>query len=190
MSNKQKYYKSVNDFFEYEQNKNKEHYDYNYEFKNNNDLFSGPRQYRPTKSIDTKFEIENEQSSLNMNWEKTNEISSSPNVWGPPLWFTFHNSSNKYPKNPSKLVRERMKHVIIGIPVLLPCALCKEHATAFIESHLTNLDDIVSTRDKLFNFFVDFHNQVNKRYGKKIYTYDEANQLYNKKGEISKLSYS
>jgi hypothetical protein len=82
-----------------------------------------------------------------------------------------------------------MKNIILGIPVLLPCENCKEHSTAYIESRLNELDDIVSTRDKLFNFFVDFHNYVNKRYGKKIFTYEEARKLYTSDVKLTKLSY-
>jgi hypothetical protein len=83
-----------------------------------------------------------------------------------------------------------MKNIIIGIPVLLPCLKCKEHATAYIESRLSELDTIVSTKEKLFNFFVDFHNHVNKRYNKKLFSYEEAKKLYNKQVKVNRLTYS
>lgn len=114
----------------------------------------------------------------------------SPPVFGPPMWFTLHNASAHYVDNPSPLTRERMKNVIIGIPVLLPCQNCREHATAYIEKNYDNLDKIVSSRDNLFKFFVDFHNYVNQKYNKKIFTYEEAYKMYLGKVKVSKMSYS
>lgn len=61
-----------------------------------------------------------------------------------------------------------MKHIIIGIPVLIPCETCKEHATNYIEEHKHKLMEICKTKKDLFKFFVDFHNFVNKRLGKKL----------------------
>ena len=83
-----------------------------------------------------------------------------------------------------------MKDFIIAIPIMLPCLKCKDDATSFIESNLEKLDDIVSSKKNLFNFFVDFHNYVNKSYNKKIYTYEEAFILYNGDVKITKMSYS
>ena len=83
-----------------------------------------------------------------------------------------------------------MKDFIIAIPIMLPCLKCKDHATSYIESNLEKLDKIVSSRKNLFNFFVDFHNYVNKTYGKRIFTYEEATVLYNGNVKISKMSYS
>lgn len=130
-----------------------------------------------------------EQKVINMEWETFEGTGSTPDVWGPSFWFTLHNGSNFYPQNPTVITKERMKNFIISLPVMLPCFKCKDHATSFIESNLDKLDDIVSTRKKLFNFFVDFHNYVNKRYDKRIFTYDEAYELYNGKIKVQKLKY-
>lgn len=105
------------------------------------------------------------------------------------MWFTLHNSASKYPISPSSLVRERMKNVIIGIPILLPCEVCKEHATGYIEKYFEQLDEICSSRDNLFKFFVDFHNKVNERHDKPLMTYEAAYALYNN-GSVSVFSYS
>ena len=104
--------------------------------------------------------------------------SNNPLTWGPPFWYTLHNGAYHYPEHSSPLHSERMKNFIIGIPVMIPCATCKEHATAFIEKHRSQLNDICSSRDSLFKFFVDFHNQVNKRYKKPVLSYEEAYSIY------------
>jgi hypothetical protein len=115
---------------------------------------------------------------------------SSPLVFGPPLWFSLHNAAAHYVDNPSPITRDRMKNVILGLPILLPCQNCREHATAYIEKNYDNLDDVVSCRDKLFKFFVDFHNYVNQRYNKKIFTYEEAYKMYLGGAKVSKMTFS
>ena len=121
-------------------------------------------------------------------YNKNNSLS-SPAVFGPAQWFTYHNGAANYPLNPPSLTRERMKNFILGIPVMIPCVKCKEHSTAFIENHFDKLDEIVANRNNLFNFFVDFHNHVNKKYNKKIFTYDEAWKLYTGKAQIKIMKY-
>jgi hypothetical protein len=136
---------------------------------------------QPTQHNNNKMQIK---------WEtKDYSSTSNPDVWGPSFWFILHLGSIKYPLNPSPLAKGRMKNFIIGIPIMVTCDSCREHATAFIESNMHNLDDICSSRDKLFKFFVDFHNKVNKRYGKRTYSYDEAYKLYTNGAQITKMSY-
>lgn len=202
MYKKEKKYKTVFDFYSFENQQkqykkieNQKHlYSENYE--NSSPLFN--------KKLDIKIEMNKESNNtgdeeiqkniekpfLELKWESIDTTITSPQVWGPSQWFTYHNAANNYPENPSPLTKEKMKNIIIGIPVLLPCLKCKEHATAYIESRLKELDNIVSSKNNLFNFFVDFHNYVNERYNKKIFTYEEAKELYNKKVKINRLTYS
>ena len=126
-----------------------------------------------------------------MKWQTKNHSNmSNPTVWGAAFWFTLHNGSAKYPISASHIVRERMKAYIIGIPHMLPCATCQIHATNHIEKNKDNLDDICSGREKLFKFFVDFHNIVNKRYNKPIVSVEEAYEMYNGGVQVSTLSYA
>lgn len=106
------------------------------------------------------------------------ETSSDPKIWGPQYWYTLHMSAAHYPLNPSPIVKERMKQRILAIPYELPCSTCRPHASAFIESRRGLLDKIVSSRENLVRFYVDFHNQVNKRYGKPLWTYEQAVARY------------
>lgn len=109
---------------------------------------------------------------------KNKKATNNPVLWGPAFWYTLHNGAFHYPEHASPLHAERMKNFIIGIPVMVPCATCKEHATAFIEKHRKKLTSICASKETLFNFFVDFHNQVNKRYGKPVLSYEEAYDIY------------
>ncbi len=112
---------------------------------------------------------------------------SMPDVWGPAFWFTIHNGANSYPRKASGIVKERMKGFILGLPEMVPCANCKEHARDHIET--SNLDDVCDGHDSLFNFFVDFHNYVNKRYNKPVISYDEAVKLYSGGAVINVIKY-
>lgn len=115
-----------------------------------------------------------------------NENSGNPEVWGPAFWFSLHNGSLRYPENPSPLWKERMKYFILGIPVMLPCEKCADHATSYIESH-KNLDSVVKDKDSLFSFFCEFHNFVNKRLNKKEFPVSEAYKLYTNNFNVTKL---
>lgn len=121
------------------------------------------------------YSHENEQ---HVTCQNINKSSNDPKKWGPPFWYILHNGAFHYPENASKLYIERMKNFILGIPVMLPCEKCKNHATVFIEQHKSKLNDICSGRESLFNFFVDFHNKVNARYDKPVLSYEEAYNIY------------
>lgn len=106
------------------------------------------------------------------------ENGSDPNIWGPHFWYILHNNSAKYPQNPSNCWKERMKNFILGIPSMVPCEKCIIHSTQYIEQHRDNLDNIVSTRENLFKWFVDFHNEVNIRNGKCKFTLQMAKEKW------------
>ena len=114
---------------------------------------------------------------------------SSPLVWGPSFWLVLHSGSIKYPIEASNIVKERMRGFILGIPYIIPCVDCSEHAKAFIEQNMFRMDSIVSGREQLFAFFVEFHNQVNERHKKKIYTVEEAMKMYGDNVQVSKITY-
>ena len=118
---------------------------------------------------------------------KVVENLSLPDVWGPAFWFTLHNGANSYPTNASGLVKERMKWFLLGLPEIIPCLNCKEHARDHIES--SNLEAVCDGHDSLFRFFVDFHNYVNKRYNKPVMTYDDAIKLYSNGAIVNVVSY-
>ena len=106
----------------------------------------------------------------------------NPKVWGPPYWYSLHNSAAHYPINASPLVKQRMKGRILAIPYEISCRTCQPHASAYIETISEGeLDSIVSGRDNLFKFYVDFHNSVNVRLGKPTWTYEQAYNQYGSK---------
>lgn len=163
-------------------------------FKYTTNLWEKPSnlpQPAPPKKVRFSPQIEEyKKESLDLVWNKKEYTSfSNPQVWGPAFWFSLHTSAINYPENPSTIFKERMKGRILAIPFEIPCPACRPHASAFVEQHKNNLDSIVNSRKNLFNFYVDFHNKVNERYGKKIYTYKEAWDLYTNPVTVNTLSY-
>jgi hypothetical protein len=132
--------------------------------------------------------IENPHTRLT--W-KTNEYNNmvNPNVWGPACWLSYHTGALNYPVSASPITKKRMKGFILGIPSMLPCATCSDHATIHIEEHKDELDNICSGRETLFKFFVDFHNIVNERYGKPTVSLEDAYKMYSDKVSVNILSY-
>ena len=112
----------------------------------------------------------------------------APEVWGPAFWFSLHNGAARYPVNASPLWRQRMKSFIMGIPVMVPCEKCADHATAYIESR-SDLDQVVRNKDALFSFFVDFHNFVNERLGKDKIPMEAALKMYKGSANVLTVSY-
>ena len=188
MSNKLKNYKTIQEFYKINNNSSLKREDF--DFSQLVDYDTLINSSRKTIINNSYKEGTFNSSELNIKYELTEGNGTSPDVFGPPFWFTLHNGASKYPDDPSSIVQTKMKNFIIAIPVMLPCLKCKDHATSYIESNLEKLDTIVSSRKNLFNFFVDFHNYVNKNYGKNILSYEQAEQLYNGKVKIMKMSYS
>jgi hypothetical protein len=112
----------------------------------------------------------------------------SPEVWGPAFWFSLHNGAARYPSKASPLWKQRMKSFIRGIPVMVPCEKCADHATAYIESR-SDLDHVVENKDNLFKFFVDFHNFVNDRLGKARIPMEAAHKMYQGSANVLTVVY-
>jgi hypothetical protein len=122
----------------------------------------------------------NNNSNINNNINNNSNINNNinPTVFGPHMWKMYHNMAIRYPDNPSSIYKTKMEHVIKNIPLLLSCDTCKNHASVFIDINKDNIGFICSSKTNLFNFFVDFHNTVNKRLNKETITYEEAMKLY------------
>jgi len=157
----------------------KDYYDHNNCY-DHNDKYDTPNNY---------YE-DNEKTNLYIKYETKNHIHTiDPRVWGPAFWFTLHNGASKYPISATPITQNKMKGFILGIPIMLPCDLCKSHAINHIEKHKNKLDDICSGREKLFSFFVDFHNIVNVMYNKPIISVEDAYKMYGQGVNITVLSY-
>ena len=167
MTSRTNYYKTVTQIFSFDEHAKDEQPQFNVVPLKETFYVDAEEDYEDEEYEEEEYEEKKEKKKGN-----------DPSVFGPPLWFSLHNASAFYPEKASPIHAERMKHVIIGIPVLITCETCKEHATNYIEQHKHHLMDICKTKKELFKFFVDFHNFVNQRLGKRVIGYKEAHNLY------------
>lgn len=144
----------------------------------NETFFENNTSIEDIKNLKDSEEIKDVPIPQDLKWTQVDAVPSvNPKIWGPHFWYTYHMSAAYYPKNPSPIVIERMKGRILAIPYEIPCNNCRHHASAFIEGY-GDLSDVVKNRDALIKFYVDFHNQVNKRYGKPEWTVEQAKKHY------------
>jgi hypothetical protein len=127
--------------------------------------------------------------SLTLKWTTKESVSTAtPEINGPPFWFILHNGTAHLPEQISPISLQRLRGFIDGIPEMQPCTECSEHARAYIDK---NKEKILAlkTGDDFFRFFVDFHNVVNQRLGKKIVSYNEAYLMYKYGKNVKVLTY-
>ena len=110
---------------------------------------------------------------------------SNKKLWGPPLWFSLHYGAINYPKSPGEKHRELAYGYIKGLPMMIPCDACKNHANAYITQYENTRDLWAVTADpqSMFRFFWEFHNHVNMETGKPVISLAEATKLYKNRSD-------
>jgi len=100
----------------------------------------------------------------------------APAQFGPQLWTLLHKAAQLYPNSPSEAQREEMYSLLAGLPSIVPCASCRDESRRFLMEHLR--PEILDSDESLFEFTVKFHNWVNARLGKPIWSLRDARRLY------------
>tara|TARA_Y100001935_G_scaffold145155_3_gene119952 strand:- start:7818 stop:8273 length:456 start_codon:yes stop_codon:yes gene_type:complete len=98
------------------------------------------------------------------------------NEWGNACWFLFHTLSYKLKDEESEHAKELLK-IFIEICKILPCPICREDATKMLNNSKSGL---VKTKPDLIRFMWQFHNLVNKKLNKPVFTMEEHNNKYAK----------
>ena len=94
--------------------------------------------------------------------------------WGPCTWYLFHTLAEKMIEDQFITQKSRLLQIIKSICYNLPCPDCALHAKTKINT--LNESSINSKKD-LKLMLLSFHNEVNVRLGKPIFT---ENELYEK----------
>lgn len=92
-------------------------------------------------------------------------------------WFNLHYLSYNYPDKPTEEQKKQIEKLTIKMTKDgLGCPRCRAHfikwnkATPVVENH--------SSREQLLTWYLNLHNDVNKRNGKKIFSRAQADKLY------------
>lgn len=96
--------------------------------------------------------------------------------WGQATWLFLHSFSCKVKEEYFYSVKDEMIKIFKELCQVLPCPYCQEHAKHFVA---TNDFSKIKTRFDYIVMIWSFHNIVNKRTGKKFYSFDNMN-MYNK----------
>jgi len=98
-------------------------------------------------------------------------------VWGPAIWYLFHTLAFKLKLVHFNELKDSLLDFFILISANLPCPECTEHALQEIK----NLDKSkITNKKELCTYFFNFHNRVNARTKKNIFTIEEYVSKYRK----------
>jgi hypothetical protein len=78
--------------------------------------------------------------------------------WGEPTWFLFHTLSYKIKDEMFLQVKNEILNIFFLICRNLPCSICAEHATQYMQNINFNA---IQTKQQLKDLFFEFHNTVN-----------------------------
>ena len=98
-----------------------------------------------------------------------------PNIWGPSAWLFLHSVTFQYPDNPTDLEKENYYTFFNSVKEILPCPTCRVH----YKENLKLLPIKLESRENLIEWLIDIHNEVNRKNGKKIYSYNDIYKKYN-----------
>ena len=97
------------------------------------------------------------------------------NYWGPIIWKVIHLSTYRYSDSPSEEQQKIYRYFYHSVvPAILPCPKCRKHWIQNLQFQPVRLKN----RHKLKRWAVDIHNRVNHSLKKKIYSYEESENIY------------
>ena len=97
-------------------------------------------------------------------------------IWGTPMWTFIHTFTVKV--NEVFFIRNIQNIINIMDIVIdcIPCDYCKSHALKYIKKN--NMKQI-KNKQQFIDYFVTFHNEVNKQLGKQSFGLD-TNNVYSR----------
>jgi len=99
-----------------------------------------------------------------------------PSIWGPPIWTFLHTLAAKIKEEDYNRLIPELLSLIKRVCSLLPCPECSQHATIFLgKIQLKN----ISTKKDFINTIYLFHNSVNHRNKKPLYSYSNIDMYKN-----------
>mgnify|MGYP001205451447 CR=1 FL=1 len=104
---------------------------------------------------------------------------SSISEWGPSAWNFLHTISYSYSSSPTEAQKKNMYNFLKYFATVIPCAKCRIEFSRVLYENMKSYNDVIfEKRQNLVEFLIDMHNYVNKKIGKRIYTYKEIDYLY------------
>ena len=102
--------------------------------------------------------------------------------WGEPTWYLFHTLAEKVKEEYFSSVRQELLNTIYVICKNLPCPLCANHATQYMNGINFNT---IQTKKDLIDLLWNFHNEVNKKKNFPVFSYDQLSEKYSRANLIN-----
>ena len=99
-----------------------------------------------------------------------------PEVWGPGAWTFLHTITIHYPDNPNEDQKFYHKQLFENLRYTIPCEKCANHYSENLKKY--PLEPALESKTTLTKWLIDIHNEVNKKNGKRIYSYEEVEKIY------------
>lgn len=103
--------------------------------------------------------------------------------WGPHIWYMLHGLSEKIKPESYGLLRHELLEHIYNICLNLPCPSCSSHSKEYL--HKVDFKKL-NNKDDLRLMLLDFHNNVNARLNKPIFSYQQLIDKY-KTANLNKI---
>ncbi len=94
--------------------------------------------------------------------------------WGNRHWYWYHIISYSAPEQIDLSIQKIYIELLYYMTKLLPCSKCYNH----FKEHVKKYPISFNSRNNMIKWFNDMHNEVNLSLNKKIYTLEEANDIY------------
>ncbi len=94
--------------------------------------------------------------------------------WGNRQWYWYHLISYTAPEQIDISIQKIYIELLYYMTKLLPCPKCYNHFKEHVKKYPINF----TSRNNMIKWFIDMHNEVNLSLGKKIYSIEEANDIY------------
>ena len=135
--------------------------------KSKNMVFVVPHNQPPVRMI--------EPPKINVNNMPTTQNTGKVKVWGPYIWYMLHGLAEKIKVSSFLLLRGELLEHIFNICMNLPCPSCSTHAREYLQKiDLTK----IQTKEHLRLMLLTFHNDVNRRLNKPVFSYLQLNDKY------------
>ena len=93
--------------------------------------------------------------------------------WQRATWILFHTLTLNY----NEQYKDEYKNFFDSLKITIPCRICRNHYSQNVDKAELSFDQNINP-ERIFNWTVDLHNEVNKMNRKKVWSYDEARNFY------------
>jgi hypothetical protein len=106
--------------------------------------------------------------------------------WGPLLWTILHSLSLQNQKQSDtyrlKELKQRWKFIYDTLPFIIPCLECRDHCSEYLKENQPTDWNLIQTEKQLSDlntlWFYKFHNSVNIRLLKPLFSQDDIQKTY------------